>query len=593
MIVRMTPALIIARLVTGLLMMAYCLCHMMNHAAGIISLETMDLARSQFMGFWRSPGLYWLLPLSIVVHFVAAITLLMHKRTLKILDRMAKFQIVLGMLLPLLLFVHVSYTRGTYTTTGKELYYSNFFWSVSEQGGLAFLLFYITMLTGLVWGHGCLGMHRWLKVKAWYTKYWNFWYLLAVLPPSLSLFGSIAAYRETIFRLEDPSWVAKLDERNQWSGWVNADGEAFQQADIDAVIGPIIVQLMASFLFTLLVAVIIRLIWLRFETKKATLEIRFGTGEQIMVSPGTTLLEASQLAGIAQASVCGGHGRCSTCRVRVLSGNEDLAPPEAEENKVLERISAAPNIRLACQVRPTQPVTAPPILRQASGSDGFARPSFADGEEIDVTLMFADLRGFTKMSDQRLPYDVVFILNQYFELMGEAIESTDGYLDKFIGDGIMAIFGIRSGPNIGAKQAIGASIKMSQRLTELNQRLEGELKEPLRMGIGLHRGRAIVGNMGYGDTMSVTAIGSTVNTAARLEGTSKSLGVQLVISQEVIDAAGVELPEHPLHEVEVRGRQDPLHVYAIEDASALKPQKRRPTPDPIPEPDPSPHQAMS
>ena len=94
------------------------------------------------------------------------------------------------------------------------------------------------------------------------------------------------------------------------------------------------------------------------------------------------------------------------------------------------------------------------------------------------------------------------------------------------------------------------------------------------MGIGLHRGSAIVGNMGYGDTMSVTAIGSTVNTAARLEGTSKALGVQLVISQEVADAAGVDLPEHPLHEVEVRGRQEPLMVYAVEDASTLKPVRR-------------------
>ena len=101
--------------------------------------------------------------------------------------------------------------------------------------------------------------------------------------------------------------------------------------------------------------------------------------------------------------------------------------------------------------------------------------------ELDVTLMFADLRGFTKMSDSRLPYDVVFILNQYFELMGQAIESKDGYLDKFIGDGIMAIFGIKSGPQIGAKQAIGAAIEMSRKLEVLNDRLSEEVSEPLRI----------------------------------------------------------------------------------------------------------------
>ena len=575
MIARLSPILIVIRLVTGLIMMAYCLGHMLNHAVGIISIEAMDAVREQFIGFWRAPGVYWVTPISIVLHLVAAVALLMSKRTLKVMDRMAKFQIALGMLLPLLLCVHIGYSRGTFDQTGRDLYYSNFFYEMYKQGGLAGLVIYVTLLTSLVWGHGCLGMHRWLKVKSWYNKYWNFWYLMAILPPCLSMFGSLTAYRETVIRVEDPNWVAELDDRHQWKGWTNAEGQPFEQADIDAIIGPIIVQLLGAFVFTVVTGVIIRLIWLQLEKKKATIEVRFGTGEQIKVAPGTSLLEASQFAGLSQASVCGGHGRCSTCRVRILAGNEDLPAPEGDEAKVLSRISAPPNVRLACQVRPSQSVTVHPILRQATGADGFARPSFADGEEIDVTLLFADLRGFTKMSDKRLPYDVVFILNQYFELMGEAIESTDGYLDKFIGDGIMAIFGIRSGADIGAKQAIGAAIKMGQRLSELNARLEGELDEPLRMGIGLHRGSAIVGNMGYGDAMSVTAIGSTVNTAARLEGTAKTLNVQLVISKEVTDAAGVDLPDHELHSVEVRGRQDPLDVYAIEDASQLKPVRRQ------------------
>jgi len=190
---------------------------------------------------------------------------------------------------------------------------------------------------------------------------------------------------------------------------------------------------------------------------------------------------------------------------------------------------------------------------------------------VDVTLLFADLRGFTQMANQRLPFDVVFILNQYFELMGEAIESSDGYLDKFIGDGIMAIFGMRSGTEIGAKQAISASIKMGQQLEILNSRLQEELDSPLQIGIGLHRGNAIVGNMGYGEAMAVTAIGNTVNVASRLEGACKTMGVQLVVSEEVLDAAGVEFPDIKQTEVEVRGSEKPISVFPVKDAATLKP----------------------
>ncbi len=175
------------------------------------------------------------------------------------------------------------------------------------------------------------------------------------------------------------------------------------------------------------------------------------------------------------------------------------------------------------------------------------------------------------MANQRLLFDVVFILNQYFKLMGEAIETSGGYLDKFIGDRIMAIFGMHSGAEIGAKQAIDAPIKMGQQLEVLNLRLQDELERPLEIGIGLHHGNAIVGNMGYGEAMAVTAIGDTVNVASRLEGACKTPGVQLVVSEEVLDATSVEFPDIKQKEVEVRGSEKTISVFPVNDTATLKP----------------------
>jgi adenylate cyclase len=153
--------------------------------------------------------------------------------------------------------------------------------------------------------------------------------------------------------------------------------------------------------------------------------------------------------------------------------------------------------------------------------------------------------------------------------MGEAIEEAGGRLDKFIGDGVMALFGVSDTPEAGARQGLVAARNMSRHLQELNRTLEHELNEPLRMGIGIHLGPAIVGEMGYAQAVTLTAIGDTVNTASRLEAMTKELGAQLVVSDELAQAAGVNLSGFPSEKVELRGRQSKLGVRVIEDASTL------------------------
>ena len=138
------------------------------------------------------------------------------------------------------------------------------------------------------------------------------------------------------------------------------------------------------------------------------------------------------------------------------------------------------------------------------------------GQEKDIAILFADLRSFTQFSEKKLPYDVVFVLNRYFAHMGEAVETAGGHLDKFIGDGVMALFGTKSDAQTGARQAMNAAKEMSKKLADLNEQLKDELDEPLRIGIGIHLGAAIIGEMGYGKATGLTAIGARGKTASRL-----------------------------------------------------------------------------
>jgi adenylate cyclase len=149
------------------------------------------------------------------------------------------------------------------------------------------------------------------------------------------------------------------------------------------------------------------------------------------------------------------------------------------------------------------------------------------------------------------------------------VQAAGGRLDKFIGDGVMAIFGLDSAPQAACRQALDGARRMSLALDDLNEALSGDLDQPLRIGIGLHAGPAIVGEMGFERVSSLTAIGDTVNTASRLESLTKDFAVELVVSQELLDRAGLDLPAAARHEVEIRGRQARLAVRAVARATDL------------------------
>jgi adenylate cyclase len=549
------------RLFSGLAMLAYVTMHLLNHAVGLISLEAMEDVLWYIFRIWSNRPAQALLYGSFLVHYTLALWALWQRRTLR-LRASELTQIVLGFAIPILLVRHVVNTRIAdnffHTDTG---YYAYLLWGyfVRSPGDG-----YLQMLALVVaWSHAMIGLHFWLRVRPWYARLQPACLVLAVLVPVLSLLGMIEGGRNVVALAADPDWA-----RQAFARMTLPSPEA--QRALAAITNGLS-WFFGGVIAAILVARFVRRAWRR---RHGLVRVGYPDGRFVEVTPGTSVLEASRIAGIPHASVCGGRGRCSTCRVRVRGEINSIHPPESLERRVLRRIAATDNVRLACQLRPRGDVEVTPLLPPfAAAADGRVKVDFMQGSEREIAILFADIRGFTALAEGRLPYDVVFVLNRYFAAMGRAVEAAGGRVDKFIGDGVMALFGIEAGAEAGCRQAIAAAHLMSERLAELNAALQVELDHPLRIGVGIHCGPVIVGEMGYGSAAAITAIGDAVNIASRLEELTKTYNCELVVSDDTVARADVDLSQFPRHEIEIRGRREMLAVRTLERAADLPVQR--------------------
>jgi adenylate cyclase len=542
----------VTRLVTGLILFFYVLTHNLNHALGLISLSAMEAGRTVFLTFWRFAPFEIALLLAALLHLAIGLRALYRRKSLK-MPFLEAAQLVLGLCTPPLILLHIVGTVVSHDLYGIDDRYAYVLWVIwVAQPSLGLM-----QSTALVvsWLHGCIGLNYWLRVKPWFPA-WRPWLgSLALLIPVLALLGFVAGGRAVTELAEDPAWLPAFATEISMPG---REDVAFLYHLRDL--------LMVA--FVLAVAGVFGLRGLRtFLTRSRALIVSYPDGKRVVIQPGTSLLEASRIGGIPHASVCGGRSRCSTCRVRVIEGADALPPPTEEEQRVLTRVHAAPGVRLACQARPTGPVTIQPLLPpQVTAQKALFGGDVSQGKEQEVAVLFADLRGFTSMAERRLPYDVVFLLNQYFRAMGEAVLAAGGHVDKFIGDGVMAVFGLKGRPELAPAQALDAARRMAIAIDVFNAQHHAEVKTPFRIGIGIHFGPAIVGEMGFPPALSLTAIGDTVNIASRLETATKEENCQLLVSDQVARAAELPADVGRRCEITLRGRQQALAAVAIDDA---------------------------
>ncbi len=544
------------RLVTGLVLFVYVTTHLLNHGLGLVSYQSMEEGRLWFLALWRNPAGTLVLYASLLIHFVLGFWALYRPRRLWLPPAEAT-RVLLGIAIPVLLAEHVLGTRGANLIAGTNDSYAYVLLIHFKYATSNLYIQSAALLTA--WAHGCMGLHYWLRLRPWYARLVPVLFAVALVVPILALLGYISAGREVLALAQNRSWLLATRALIEWPDQAAvAEITRLKIAVWMTVGGALALTLMAR---TVRATVIRRL---------GIVTITYPAGNRVMVRTGTSILKASLINRIPHASMCGGRGRCSTCRVRVVSGLEALPPPDAAEARVLGRIGAPPQVRLACQARPKGDIEVIPLLPpEAATADNVARPAHLQGEEREIAVMFVDMRNFTGLSEHKLPYDVVFILNRYFAAIGEAVEESGGRLDKFIGDGVMALFGIEGGANEGSCQALVAAKRIGHKIEALNRALAAELDQPLRIGIGVHAGPAIIGEMGYGHTTSVTAVGDTVNTASRLEAITKDYGAQLVISETAARCAGIDLTGFPIHDLVVRGRTGTICAYVIDDAQSL------------------------
>jgi adenylate cyclase len=380
------------RLASGLVLFAYVGLHLLNHSLGNISLASMErclvVQRFIWQGFLGTIALYS----ALTIHFLLGLLALYERRWLRWSPREA-LQLLLGLCVPPLLANHLAVTRIAFAAFGvnkgyaQELYS---FWIASPGLGTVQLALLV-----VAWTHGCLGIAFWVRVKLWFEQCRGWLLSIAILLPVLALLGYLQGGREVINLARDPAWLATAISPA-------AAGTPPQ--------GAWLVSLRNSFLVfdggalgLVLLARGIRSVRERFTGR---IRISYPDGRRQWVPLGYSILEASLLARIPHASMCGGRARCTLCRVHVL-GQVTLPPPEEAERRVLARLGADPvSIRLGCQLRPRCDLSVLPIVTpDAQTAFTHRRQPETIPRELCLVFMFVDMRDSTSLAEKRMPYE--------------------------------------------------------------------------------------------------------------------------------------------------------------------------------------------
>lgn len=542
------------RLITGLILAVYVILHFFNHAAGLLSLDAMETVRKTVTPLWHNPAGTFLLYGSLLTHFLLALWSLYQRSNLR-LKLWEAIQLGFGLSLLPLAAAHIIGTRARIGLLDIDVTYPQIVTILWQNpAGTAKQI----LLMAIVWGHMVVGIHFWLRLKNWYPTAQPYLFLGATLLPALALLGFVRAGLAVDVASAQPGWTAAI-----FQSLKPIDSS---RAEIHAMLEPIALTVMAALLIAVLVA---RQIRRAVRSQIGAYRLQMPSGALVTASVGSTMLEAIRAAGIPHASVCGGRGRCTTCRVRVSDGGQALPTPNETEALALRRIEAPENVRLACQTRPRRDTSIVPLLPPTATAQAARQLGSVQGHEQATVIMFLDLRDSTALGERLLPYDTVFILNQFFAEMSAGLRETAGHYAQFNGDGLMAIYGLQSGVEAGCREALEGAVALHRRLTQLNETLGTELGQSLRMGIGIHCGEAIVGTMGPPDAPTLSAVGDNVNIAARLEALTKTYGCPVVVSRAIAETAGLDLSRFAERKAPIRGRDSELDIFAVDDMTEL------------------------
>ena len=289
----------------------------------------------------------------------------------------------------------------------------------------------------------------------------------------------------------------------------------------------------------------------------------------ISVSPGSTILEASLKAGINHMHVCGGNARCSTCRVYVVKGLSNCLPRNEKEKQLADKLGFPEDIRLACQTKINGDIT----IRRPAVDDldrEIILKQFGDdsgtklGQEKDLAILFTDIENYTQFAEALPAYDVVHVLNRYYQTMNKIIKSHKGIISDVAGDGILALFGVMDDSKNPVLDAINAVKSMNSALVQFNEYLNQMYDRSFGIRAGINFGKVIVGNFDTGRMSKISAIGDAVNLASRIETANKNFGTRLLVSQSAFDEVQGLVETHKMYRADLKGKSGEYVLYEVE-----------------------------
>ncbi|MCB1146014.1 MAG: 2Fe-2S iron-sulfur cluster binding domain-containing protein [Leptospiraceae bacterium] len=296
------------------------------------------------------------------------------------------------------------------------------------------------------------------------------------------------------------------------------------------------------------------------------IQVRYDENTVLQANDNETLLEVSLKNNIEHIHACGGNARCSTCRVLVLENPENLGEIEEAEKTLIQQRGFEKGIRLGCQAKIKGNVSIRLLVKDTLDYEEIKlRTQTTTGREDNLAILFSDIRSFTSFSERNLPYDIIHLLNRYFEVMGQIVLDNGGYLDKYIGDGLMANFGLKEKDPVSiCVRAVNAALQMLSAMESINSYAKKHLNHDFKIGIGIHYGNVIVGEVGHHSNAQMTLIGDAVNEASRVESMTKKAGVSLLISQNVYEHVKKFVRTKKHFKAPLKGKTGYFHLFEIE-----------------------------
>ncbi len=507
------------RMASGLILFTYIGAHLLNHALGLISLDMAEEGMGIATEVWYSTTGTLLLYGAAATHFVLALWAVYERRTFR-LPIWELVRIALGFSLPIILIGHAANTRLAYDVYGLNSDYTRVVSDLVASGSQGWQL-------GLMapgWIHGCLGLNFAFRRRPLFQKMRLVLFAAALLLPVFSGLGFLAMGKA--LRLNTTAAAAAQEyltpahakERKGIEQWRNRLITGYF-----IIIGAVFAARMARNALE--------------RGRKRLVTISY-PGRNARVPRGWSVLEASRSFYLPHAAMCGGRARCSTCRVRVTSGAEFCPPPGADEQATLNRIGAAPDVRLACQLRPQGAISVVPLVRTERPIYRPAAPR-RDAER-EIVVLFCDFRNWGELASDQIAQDLLYVSKLYIEGIANAIRSAGGTVSYIELDRICALFGLERGLAQAARQALQAASAIEGVTADLNERLGQQWQCKAEISASLHAGRAAVGEIGSSEPPTMLAVGAAMDLAFDLRKLASERAMPFVISEPVYRAAGLD-----------------------------------------------------